>query len=132
MSALRAFRQPRLWLGLWWIGWAACVVLSLIHPPDLGVDVPEGDKIEHLLAYGLLSAWAAWIFATPRARLHACLGLVALGIAMELAQGAFTADRMMDVRDGVADAIGVMLGQMAGLGAAGGLLQRLDARLFGR
>lgn len=132
MSSLRAFQRPRLWLALWWLGWVACVVLSLGHPPDLGVDVPDGDKIEHLLAYGLLSAWAAWLYATPRSRLLACLALVALGIAMELAQGAFTTDRMMDVRDGVADAIGVALGQLAALGPAGGWLQRLDARLFAR
>lgn len=132
MSALRGFRRPRVWLGLWGFGWVLCVVLSLIHPPSLGVDVPEGDKIGHFLAYGLLSAWAAWLFATARARWLACLGLVALGVLMEVAQGTLTSDRMMDPRDGWADALGVLVGQLAALGSAGGVLQRLDARLFRR
>ena len=132
MSALRTFRRPRLWLGLWWFGWALCIVLSLIHPPSLGVDVPDGDKIGHFLAYGLLSAWAAWLFAGARTRLLACLGLVLLGVLLELAQGAFTSDRMMDARDGWADAIGVLVGQLAALRRMRGFLQRLDARLFGR
>ena len=132
MSSLRTFRRPRVWLGLWVFGWVLCVVLSLIHPPSLGVDVPDGDKIGHFLAYGLLSAWAAWLFATARARWLACLGLVALGLLLEVAQGTLTSDRMMDARDGWADAIGVLVGQIAGWGSMRGVLQRLDARLFGR
>jgi hypothetical protein len=132
VSALRAFHRPRVWLGLWCFGWLLCVVLSLITPPQLGVDVPEGDKIGHLLAYGLLSAWAAWLFATARARVLACLGLLALGVVMELAQGLLTSDRMMDGRDAWADALGVLLGQLAALGPARGWLQRIDTRLFAR
>ena len=132
MSALREFRRPRLWLGIWCFGWVLCVVLSLIHPPSLGVDVPDGDKIGHFFAYGLLSAWAAWLFASVRARWLACIGLVALGVLLEVAQGEFTTDRMMDPRDGLADAIGVLVGQLAAWGRARGLLQRLDARWFGR
>ena len=128
---LRAFRKPMLWLGLWWFGWALCVALSLVQPPDLGVDMPEGDKLGHLVAYGLLSAWAAWLFATARARWLACAGLVALGLLMEVAQGLLTEHRMMDGRDAWADTLGVALGQLAGVGRARGLLQRLDARLFG-
>jgi VanZ family protein len=131
VRSLRTFHRPRLWLGVWWFGWVLCVVLSLIHPPSLGVDVPDGDKIGHFLAYGALSAWAAWLFATARARWLACLGLVALGVLMELAQGALTSDRMMDPRDGLSDALGVLAGQLAGWGSARGFLQRLDARLFG-
>ena len=132
MSALRTFRRPRLWLGVWGLGWLLCVVLSLIHPPSLDVDVPDGDKIGHFLAYGVLSAWAAWLYATARARWLACLGLVALGVAMEIAQGVFTSDRMMDGRDAWADAFGVLVGQLAAWGPLQTALQRLDARLFGR
>lgn len=127
---LRAFRWPALWLGLWVFGWVLCVVLSLGHPTSLGVDVPEGDKIEHLLAYGLLAAWAAWLFPSRRGLVVAALALVALGIAMEFAQGAFTTDRMMDWRDAVADAIGVVAGARAGLRWPRAL-QAMDARLPG-
>lgn len=131
LAALREFRRPRLWLGLWLLGWLLCVALSLAHPPRIGVDLPEGDKLGHFLAYGLLSAWSAWIFATRRARGLAALALVALGIAMEIAQGTLTDDRMMDVNDAWADAIGVLLGQLFGFGRAQRLLQRLESRFLG-
>jgi len=129
-AALRDFNRPGLWLGIWLFGWVLCIVLSLIHPPQVGVDVPDGDKIGHFLAYGLLSAWSVLIFATPRSQWLAALSLVLLGIAMELAQGALTSDRMMDAKDGVADALGVLVGQLLLRGGARTLLQRWDSRLF--
>lgn len=129
-AALRAFRAPRFWLGVWALGWVLCVVLSLIHPPDLGVDVPDGDKIGHLLAYGMLAAWAAWLFATPAAQWRAALALIALGIAMEFAQGELTSYRSMDWKDAVADAMGVALGLWLARSRCPALLQRIDARLF--
>jgi VanZ family protein len=131
LAALREFQRPRLWLGLWLFGWLLCIVLSLAHPPRIDVDLPEGDKLGHFLAYGLLSAWSAWLFATRRARGLAAIALMLLGIAMELAQGAFTDDRMMELNDAWADAIGVLVGQLFALGRAQWLLRRLDARLFG-
>jgi len=130
IPGLREFRRPRLWLGLWCFGWLLCIVLSLAHPPSVGLDVPEGDKLGHLIAYGLLSAWAAGLFAGLRARLLAALALVALGVALEFAQAAFTDDRMMEAADGWADLLGVLLGQLAALGPLRGWLQRLDAMLF--
>jgi hypothetical protein len=54
-----------------------------------------------------------------------------LGVSLELAQGAFTVDRMMDPRDAVANTIGVLFGQLLALARSQAWLQRLDARLFG-
>ena len=45
LAALREFRRPRLWLGIWLLGWLLCIVLSLSHPPRIGIDLPEGDKL---------------------------------------------------------------------------------------
>ena len=129
MNALRGFQRPRLWLGLWCFGWLLCVLLSLIHPPNLGVDVPDGDKIGHFLAYGLLAAWAVWLFPSRRAQIAAAVSLVALGLAMELAQGALTTDRMMDWRDAVADAMGVAVGLWLARARWPLALQALDARI---
>ncbi len=126
---LRAFRRPRLWLGLWVFGWLLCVVLSLIHAPSLATDVPEGDKVEHLAAYGLLSAWAVWIFAARRAQWIAASGLIGLGIAMEFAQGYLTTYRSMDWRDGLADSIGVLLALWLARTRWPRALQHLDTRL---
>jgi VanZ family protein len=126
---LRAFHRPRLWLAGWTFGWLLCIVLSLVRPPDLGMDVPDGDKLGHLVAYGLLSAWSVWLFATRRARWAAAVALVALGLALEWAQGHLTAHRMMDPRDGIANTLGVLLGQCAVFVGDGRFLQWLDARL---
>jgi VanZ family protein len=103
----------------------------LIHPPHIDIDVPDGDKVGHFLAYALLSAWSVLIFAKRQHHWWAALALILLGIAMELAQGAFTSDRMMDSRDALADAIGVLFGQLLSLGRGQTLLQRLEFRLFG-
>jgi hypothetical protein len=129
-ATLRAFHRPLPWLGLWIVGWALCIGLSLTHPTGLGIDVPEGDKIEHFLAYGLLAAWAVWLFRGTRAQAVSALGLVSLGIALEFAQGAWTVDRMMDWHDGVADAVGVLAGLGLARWLAPGFLQWVDARLF--
>jgi len=127
---LRPFRRPGPWVALWVVGWALCVGLSLMHPPDLGIDVPDGDKIGHFLAYGLLAAWAVWLFPGTRAQAVSALGLVSLGVALEFAQGAWTVDRMMDWHDAVADAIGVLAGLALARWRAPGLLQWIDARVF--
>jgi VanZ family protein len=130
LAAMREFRRPGLWLGIWIFGWVLCVVLSLIHPPRIDIDVPDGDKIGHFLAYGTLSAWAVMIFARTRSRWWAAFSLVLLGIAMEFAQGAFTNYRMMDPMDALADTIGVLLGQFLALGRGQTLLQAWDLRIF--
>lgn len=130
-SAVRPFHRPATWTGIWIFGWLLCIVLSLVRPPDLGLDVPDSDKIGHLLAYGLLSGWATMLFATTRARIAAALALVLLGVAMELAQGALTSYRMMDARDALANTVGVGLGQLLVFTPASKWLLRLDAKLFG-
>ena len=127
---LRAFARPRLWLGIWILGWALAITLSLLRPPPVGIDLPESDKLGHLLAYATLSAWAVMLFATRRAWVLAATGLVALGIGMEVAQGALTDYRLADPRDAIANTLGVLLGLAALLGRAQFALQALDRRWF--
>jgi VanZ family protein len=128
--ALRAFARPRVWLGLWIFGWGLAITLSLIRPPHIDIDVPDGDKVGHLLAYATLSAWAVMLFATRRAWLLAAVALVALGIGMEFAQGAFTDYRMQDPRDALANTIGVLLGLAVARTRMQDWLQALDRRWF--
>lgn len=130
MAAMRGFNRPRLWLGIWLLGWVLCITLSLIAPLNVGVAIDNSDKIGHFLAYATLSAWAVMIFERRRTCLWAALALVLLGIAMELAQGAFTENRQMDVRDAVANALGVLLGLCIGLTPMRGFLLRLEGRFF--
>lgn len=108
-GALKPLRRPRLWLGLWCCAIALVVMFSLLPAPDLPGVPPGGDKLEHFLAYGLLAAGAVQLFAT-RGALRAGIGLIALGIALEIAQGLFTATRMMDAWDALANTLGVLAG----------------------
>lgn len=129
-AALRPFHRPGLWLGLWYFGWLLCIALSLTPPLQVGVGLPQGDKLGHFLAYALLSAWAVWIFAGARQHWRAALALCVLGVAMEVAQGAFARDRMMDGYDAIADALGVLAGLLFAFGPGSRVLQRLDRALF--
>lgn len=122
---LKPLRRPRLWLGLWCIAIVIVVVLSLIPTPQLAL--PSGsDKIEHVLAYFVLAASAVQLFATRAALLRVGLGLVVMGIALELAQDTLTSYRMMDAADALANALGVAIGLVTALTPLRDALLRLD------
>lgn len=100
-----------LWLGAGWIGVALVIYFSLVpDPPQLDMD--EGDKLQHLAAYASLMLWFAQVVAGKPRRAMLALLLVALGIALELAQG-MTGYRSMSVADMAANTTGVVLGWLA-------------------
>ena len=92
-------------------GWAyaaAIVFLSLTpKPPDPGFEY--GDKLGHLLAYGLLMFWFCFLYPHRYARLAYGVGWIALGVALEFAQGA-TSYRSFEIADMAANSLGVLLG----------------------
>lgn len=100
------------------------MALSLLPPvPGPPPPIPHVDKLGHALAYALLAWWAMGCFASTDGRRRALLGLLALGAALEWAQGEMTADRQRDGLDMLANALGV------GLGTALGLWINLPARI---
>lgn len=126
--ALKPFRRPRLWLGLWLAAVALVTVLSLVSLSGLP-PVPEGgDKVEHFLAYALLSASAVQVFATRRACMAIAALLVALGVGLEFAQGTLTTTRMADPHDALANTLGVLAGLATLPTPLRGFLFALDAR----
>ena len=126
---LKPFRRPRLWLGLWLLAVAIVVVLSLVNLSGLP-PVPEGgDKVEHFLAYALLSASAMQLFATRRGCVVVAALLVALGVGLEFAQGALTTTRMADPRDAMANTLGVLAGLATLFTPLRGMLLAVDTRL---
>ena len=125
-SALKPLRRPRLWLAAWWFGVAAVVAFSLV-PAFLLPQVPDGgDKIEHFLSYFLLAAAAVQVFLPRHALLRAGPGLVAMGIALEIAQGVLTSTRQMDATDALANSLGVAAGLLTLLTPWCDLLLRLQ------
>ncbi|HEY9102494.1 VanZ family protein [Chitinimonas sp.] len=79
---------------------------SLMHnPPSL--DVPEGDKWQHLAGYAVLAGW--WVLTLPHHRLAVWLGAAGYGVLMECLQG-LTDYRSFDVLDMLANGTGALLG----------------------
>lgn len=92
-------------------GWAyaaALVFLSLTpKPPDPGFE--HGDKLGHLLAYGLLMFWFCVLYRHRSTRLAYGIGWVLLGVVLEFAQAA-TGYRSYELADMAANSLGVLLG----------------------
>ncbi|MDG2525970.1 VanZ family protein [Stenotrophomonas sp. HITSZ_GD] len=130
-GALRAFRHPRLWVGVWGVLMVAVVVVCLGPPPEIPELPRNSDKAEHFLTYFGLAFWAVQLFATRRALLWAGFGLVLLGVGIEFAQGAFTVDRSADPFDALANTLGVVAGLSFARTPAREWLSRFDRRVFG-
>jgi VanZ family protein len=125
---LKPLRRARLWLALWWCGVATVVLCSLV-PAFLLPEVPSGgDMLEHFSAYALLAAAAVQLFSARIAVVRAGVGLVAMGIALEIAQGLFTTTRQMDVHDALANTLGVVAGLSTLLAPWRDALLRADRR----
>jgi len=127
VSALKPLRHARFWLLLWCAAIIAVIVVCLIPQPQLGLP-QNSDKVEHFLAYFLLAGSAVQLFATRRALMLAGVGLVLLGVGIEFAQGALTADRMADPMDALANTTGVVVGMLTALTPLRNLLLRLQPR----
>jgi VanZ family protein len=103
-------RWSPLWLATGWLLVSSIIYLSLAPAPP-SIDLPEGDKLEHVLAYAVLMFWFAQMYYRTRSRLLFAIGFVLLGVALEFLQG-FTETRQFEIADMIADAAGVMLGWM--------------------
>jgi VanZ family protein len=96
-----------------WLYAAAIVWLSLrTSPPEPGFEY--GDKLEHFLAYAALMFWFAFLYRSGPARLAYALMWIAMGVALEFAQGA-TSYRSYELADMAANTLGVLAGAAAAL-----------------
>lgn len=125
--SLKPLRRPRLWCALWCLAIAGVVVFSLSPPPPMP-DFDASDKWSHFLAYFVLAACAVQLFRNWTSLFGAGLGLVLLGIGIEHAQGAFTSDRMFEMKDALANTLGVIAGLGTRLTPLRDLLLRIDGR----
>ena len=127
MAILKPLRHPRFWLAMWWLAVLAVLVFCLMPSSNLP-DMPHNsDKLEHALAFFVLTASAVQLYARPRLRAVG-IGLLLLGAAIEVVQGALTADRSADPFDLLADVVGIVLGMATALTPGRDLLLRLDGR----
>lgn len=129
MGVLREFRWPYRWLALWGLMLAAVIATSLLPARDLPPTPFSGfDKVEHFLAYAVLSAYAVMLFARLRVQALVAAGLIALGVGLELAQAALTDSRQADSADALANALGALSGLLIASTPLATALLRLEAR----
>ncbi|AWH54745.1 hypothetical protein C1924_16945 [Stenotrophomonas sp. ESTM1D_MKCIP4_1] len=123
LAALKPLRRPVLWAGLWGLAVLVVIVVCLIPPPPL--QLPENsDKVEHFLAYFILSGSAVQLFRRGTPLLWAGAGLVLMGVGIEFAQGALTSTRSADPMDALANTVGVLSGLATALTPLRDLLLR--------
>lgn len=106
----RATALRRIWYCLGWAIIAGIVWLS-ITPAPLELQVRQGDKLEHLFAYGVAMFWFAVLFRSRARQAGYCLAWIGLGIALEFVQR-HLGYRSFDAGDMAADAAGVLVGWM--------------------
>jgi len=119
-------RHRHVWLAGGWLLVGLIVYLSLTpHPPE-PLSFPNADKLEHGMAYSLLSLWFCQIYLSSSSRMLVLAALIGLGIGLEFVQG-WTGYRFFDVWDMVANSIGVMLGFLLVLTPFGRLFILIEA-----
>ena len=126
LSAVKPLRRPRLWLRVWWLAIALVIVVSLVPPLPLPGSPPGSDKLAHFLAYFALATSAVQLFAARAPLLRAGVGLVLLGIVLEVAQYLLTSTRMLDPMDALANTLGVLVGMAVARTPLRDLLLHLD------
>jgi VanZ family protein len=106
---LRALRVAAGWAMV-----AAIVWLSLTPAPPKIIDLEQGDKLGHFIAYGGVMFWFSKLYIKSRVRLAYAAAFIAMGIALEFIQGRL-GYRTYEVHDMYADTLGVLLGWAAAL-----------------
>jgi VanZ family protein len=81
---------------------------------NVGLNIPFGDKIFHLLSYLVLTALLYNTFlynyiASKKALMYAAILSIIFGIIIEVLQGTITTARSSDINDVFANTIGVLL-----------------------
>ena len=110
------------------MGWILVVgaVLASLMPSHSLPPTGANDKLEHAVAYTVLALWFAGVY--PRSRyLVIALGLFVMGVGIEWAQGAMNLGRYSDVRDVVANSLGIALGLALAIAGLGGWAERVEA-----
>ena len=98
-----------LWLVLGWMFVLLIVYLSVAPTTIVVLDMEQGDKFSHMLAYLVLMSWFTNLFETPMERVTLALSFVAMGVALEFAQR-LVEYRSFEVADVGAGTVGVVFG----------------------
>lgn len=103
------------------------LVLSTLPIGHIGPSVPHADKLQHAVAYLLLTGWYAQLVAGRHGRAGLALGLLVLGVLVEALQS-LTSWRSAEIADLLANVTGIALGLLLTIGRGATLLERLERR----
>jgi len=122
------------WRTLWAVvGWTIVIAIIWLsvspNPPT--IHIQDGDKYEHVVAYGVLMFWFCQLYSGWKGRTAYGLAWIALGIALEFVQRAL-GYRIFDLFDMAANAVGVLIGWGLALLAGTQLLAKTEAALTAR
>jgi len=102
---INPFQRKIFWGGLV----LGVLVVSLLPQTQVFIETPFSDKIDHFLAYFILSFVALLASTEKHSVFMILIAHILLGIGIEVAQS-FVPGRYMEVLDGVANTIGVGFG----------------------
>ena len=125
---MRKLRLIKLWITL---GLVMVVVVIFFSICPLLVDVTiscNADKIAHLFVYSLLMLWFGCIYNPGMVYRKLGLGLIFMGIILEVIQGT-TAYRSMEYLDMLANSFGVLAGWLLSKTLLSSTLEYLERRL---
>jgi VanZ family protein len=122
-------RYRRLWFFVGLILAAFIAFVCLLPGKDLP-DIHLWDKLEHGVAFAALALWFGCV-VVRRDILWLGIGLVVFGGLIEILQGWMGLGRDADVRDLLADALGITLGLLMAVSPLGRLAPWLEGKLFG-
>jgi VanZ family protein len=115
---------------LFWIVASIVLLLGVVWgslQTSVSPSVAQGfDKFQHFGTYMLLAVWFTGLYARPRWWL-VMVGLLGLGLSMEVAQYLMHTGRMAEGYDMVANAAGVLAGLLLGGLLTGGWAQRVES-----
>lgn len=125
---METLRYHRFWLLLGFLLIIGTLITSLM-PLQLGHDVvPHQDKVMHMTGYGILTLWFLQIVRRHGALILIPLGMVMLGIVIELLQG-LTGYRHPDRMDALANGLGCLCAALLALTPVRDALLKLERLL---
>ena len=97
--------------------------LSLTPKPPT-IDIEQGDKLGHFLAYGTLMLWFSLLYPRRATRIAYGLAWIAMGVGLELIQRGL-GYRSYELFDMVANALGVLIGWAFAFAIPAGIVRKL-------
>jgi len=119
-----------LWLAIGW-GLVGLVIYLSLTPRPLELQVANGDKYSHLLAYFVLMGWFQQLYPGSLGRLLLLMLFMGMGTGIEFLQG-MSGVRFFDPADMLANALGALLAWALGWTGFRTLLYRVEERLVSK